>query len=124
MTYKQLQELYERHKDNGLTILGFPCNQFGKQEPKSEDEIKQFVKNYGVEFPLFSKIDVNGSNADPIFIFLRAKLGGLLGSSIKWNFTKFLCDRNGIPVERFGPPTKPFDFEDSIVELLEKKKAE
>lgn len=101
-------------------ILGFPCNQFGKQEPKSNEEIKAFVAKYGVTFPMFSKIKVNGSDTDPIFRFLRAKLGGMLGSSIKWNFTKFLCDRSGLPCERFGPPTKPFEFESNIVALLDK----
>ena len=118
MTYTQMQALYEKYQSRGFVILGFPCNQFGKQEPKSEAEIKSFVEQYGVSFPLFSKINVNGSQTDPIFLFLRSKLGGLLGSTVKWNFTKFLCNRDGVPVSRFGPPTKPFDFEQDIVNLL------
>lgn len=120
-----MQALYAKYRDQGFVILGFPCNQFGKQEPDTEAKIKEFVKKYNVEFPMFAKIDVNGSKTDPIFLFLRAKLGGLLGSSVKWNFTKFLCNRSGIPVLRFGPPTKPFDFESDIAKLLqEPQKAE
>jgi len=113
-------ELYKKYHDSGLEILAFPCNQFGKQEPLSEAKIKLFVtEKYGVTFPMFSKIDVNGKNAHPIFQFLRKKLPGTLGTSIKWNFTKFLCNRDGIPVKRYGPPTKPFTFEDTIKAMLE-----
>lgn len=118
-----MQQLYEKYGDQGFVILGFPCNQFGKQEPKSDAEIKEFVAQYGVTFPMFSKINVNGSKAHPIFLFLRAKLTGTLGSSIKWNFTKFLCDRDGRPVARFGPPSKPLEFENEIRQLLEQQTA-
>jgi len=99
--------------------LGFPCNQFGKQEPGTNLEIKQFAQfGYNVTFKLFSKIDVNGANAHPLWLFLRSQLTGILGSSIKWNFTKFLVDRNGKPLKRFGPPTAPFEFETDIQNLL------
>lgn len=118
MNYTQLQQLQEKYGAKGFTVLGFPCNQFGKQEPGTSAEIKEFVKKYSVTFPLFDKIEVNGANAHPIFKFLRAKLKGILGSSVKWNFTKFLCNRDGIPVERFGPPTSPLSFEASIAKLL------
>jgi glutathione peroxidase-family protein len=117
--YEQMQEVYKRLQARGLEILAFPCNQFGKQEPKTEAEIKEFVAKKGATFPLFGKIDVNGKNADPIFVFLKSKLTGVLGSSIKWNFTKFLCDRNGKPLKRYSPPAKPLDFEKEIVEVLE-----
>jgi len=107
--------------DQGLEILAFPCNQFGRQEPKSNAEIKDFFDAKGATFSLFEKIYVNGSKTHPIYLFLRAKIGGIMGSSIKWNFTKFLCDRNGIPVERYSPPTKPFEFKKDIIELLNKQ---
>jgi len=107
--------------DQGLEILAFPCNQFGRQEPKTNAEIKDFFNAKGATFPLFEKIYVNGSKAHPIYMFLRAKIGGIMGSSIKWNFTKFLCDRNGTPVERYSPPTKPFEFKKDIMELLNKQ---
>jgi len=120
--YEQMQELYKRHKDKGFQILAFPCNQFGKQEPGTNDEIKQFVKEkFNVQFPVFDKINVNGKDAHPVFIFLRSQLTGVLGSSVKWNFTKFLCNRQGIPVKRYGPPSKPFAFEDDILKLLDEK---
>jgi len=119
MTYEQLQSLYAKYKDDGFTILAFPSNQFGKQEPGTNEQILEFVtKMFHVTFPMFDKTTVNGKNAHPIFKFLRARLGGTLGSSIKWNFTKFLCDRNGRPIKRYGPPTKPLNFEQDIVELL------
>jgi len=118
-TYTQLQALYEKYQYQGFIVLGFPCNQFGKQEAGTNHEIKDFVKSkHNVTFPMFSKIEVNGSNAHPLFIFLRSKLTGILGSSIKWNFTKFLIDRQGRPVKRFGPPQLPLDFEKDIQELL------
>jgi len=118
--YLQLQGIYNELHDQGLEILAFPCNQFGRQEPKSNAEIKAFAQNKGATFPLFEKIYVNGSKAHPIYTFLRAKIGGIMGSSIKWNFTKFLCDRNGIPIERYSPPTKPSDMKNDIIELLKK----
>jgi len=118
-TYTQLQALYEKYRERGFVVLGFPCNQFGRQEPGTNQEIKQFAQfTYSVTFPMFSKIDVNGSNAHPLFLFLRAQLTGTLGSSIKWNFTKFLVDRKGRPLKRFGPPTLPFEFETDIQNLL------
>ena len=120
--YEGLEKLYEKYKDLGLVILGFPCNQFGKQESGTSEDIKEFCQiNYGVSFPLFEKIEVNGKNAHPIFKYLKSNLsGGILGSSIKWNFTKFVINRKGIPVKRFGPPTKPEEMEDTIKELLQK----
>lgn len=106
--YKGLQELYTKYHDRGLEVLGFPCDQFGHQEPGNDDEIKSFCKlNYGVSFPLFSKIDVNGDNAHPLYKFLKNEKGGLLGDAIKWNFTKFLVDKQGKVVERFAPTTTP-----------------
>lgn len=117
--YAGLETLYEKYKDKGLVILGFPCNQFGEQEPGGSGEIQEFCQvNYGVTFPIMSKVDVNGDNADPIFKYLKSNLGGLLGSRIKWNFTKFLLDRNGKPVERFSPLTTPEKIEPAIQKLL------
>ncbi len=102
--YKDLQELYEKHKDKGFVILGFPCNQFGSQEPGSAAEIQKLCSlTYGVAFPMYEKIDVNGADAHPLYKFLTAAKPGLLGTkAIKWNFTKFLIDRKGVPLERFG----------------------
>ena len=107
--YKGLQELHERYKDRGLMVLGFPCDQFGHQEPGQNDEIGQFCElNFGVTFPLFSKIEVNGSNAAPVYKHLKKAAKGVLGTeSIKWNFTKFLVSRDGKTVTRFGSRTKP-----------------
>ena len=106
-----LEELNQKHGDK-LVILGFPCNQFGNQEPGDEQSISEgCVINYGVTFPMFSKIEVNGSNTHPIFNYLKSKLGGWFGSRIKWNFTKFLLDENGNPVKRFSPITKPKEIE-------------
>lgn len=117
--YAGLEALYEKYKDQGLVILGFPCNQFGEQEPGGSGEIQEFCQvNYGVTFPIMAKVDVNGDNADPIFKYLKSQLGGLLGSRIKWNFTKFLIDRNGKPVERFSPVTTPDAIEPAIKKLL------
>lgn len=118
--YEGLEKLYQQYKDQGLVILGFPCNQFANQEPGSSDEIEEFCEiNYGVTFPLFEKINVNGKEAHPIFKYLKSKLsGGIFGSSIKWNFTKFVIDSHGIPVKRFSPNTKPENMEKTITELL------
>jgi glutathione peroxidase len=100
-------------------VLGFPCNQFGSQEPGSEDEIGQFCQvNYGVTFPMFAKIDVNGPNAHPLYKYLTQEKRGLFGGSIKWNFTKFLVDRAGKVVARYAPTTKPKDLEQPIAALL------
>jgi glutathione peroxidase len=106
--YKGLQELYATYHGKGLEVLGFPCDQFGHQEPASDADIRSFCDlNYGVTFPLFSKIEVNGDNADPLYKFLKSEKGGLLGDAIKWNFTKFLVDKQGTVVERFAPTTTP-----------------
>ncbi len=119
--YEGLQSLYAKYKDRGFEVLGFPCDQFGHQEPGSDGEIKSFCQlNYGVNFPLFSKIEVNGPNTHPVFELLKSKKGGLLGDSIKWNFTKFLVDKKGKVVERFAPMTAPSAIETQIEKLLGK----
>jgi glutathione peroxidase len=106
--YEGLQDLYAKYNDRGLEVLGFPCDQFGHQEPGNDDEIKSFCEtNYGVNFPLYSKIEVNGDGAHPLYKFLKSEKSGLLGDAIKWNFTKFLVDRQGNVVERFAPITTP-----------------
>ena len=107
--YAGLEELYQRFKDRGFVVLGFPCNQFGGQEPGSEEEIQSFCSlTWQVTFPLFAKVEVNGPGAHPLFVWLKAQAPGLLGTeAIKWNFTKFLVDRHGHVVERFGPQTTP-----------------
>jgi glutathione peroxidase len=116
--YEGLEKLYREYKDKGLVILGFPCNQFAGQEPGSEKEISEgCLINYGVSFPMFAKIDVNGETAHPIYKYLKSELkGGILGSSIKWNFAKFLIDKNGNPNKRFSPTTTP----DKLVKDIEK----
>ncbi|MDD1513476.1 glutathione peroxidase [Priestia megaterium] len=118
--YKDLQALYEEEKENGLTVLGFPCNQFGGQEPGSSNDIEQFCElNYGVSFPMFAKVDVKGEHAHPLFIYLTEQAPGLLGSKgIKWNFTKFLVNRQGEVVKRYAPQTAPKDIQKDIKELL------
>ncbi len=118
--YAGLEQLYRDYKDRGLDVLGFPCNQFGEQEPGSADEIGAFCeKNYGVSFPMFSKIDVNGPSAHPLYRFLKGEKHGIFGTeAIKWNFTKFLIDRQGIVVERFGPSTEPKAMTSQIETLL------
>lgn len=118
--YKGLQELYEKYRDRGLEILGFPCNQFGGQEPGDESDIASFCEvNYGVTFPLFAKIDVNGDNAHPLFRYITKTAPGILGSkSIKWNFTKFLVDRNGQPIKRYASTDAPESLEKDIAKLL------
>ena len=118
--YAGLEELYRKHRDGGLEVLGFPCNQFGGQEPGSGEEIAAFCEhNYGVSFPLTEKVEVNGEQTHPVFKWLKSRLGGFFGSRIKWNFTKFLIDRNGRPVKRFAPITKPEAIEPQIRKLLE-----
>ncbi|MDP3969437.1 MAG: glutathione peroxidase [Nocardioides sp.] len=103
-----LEELWQQYGDQGLVVLGFPCNQFGGQEPGDADEIGGFCqKNYGVSFPMFDKVDVNGDAAHPLFAWLRTEKSGLMGSKIKWNFTKFLVGRDGRVVKRYGSTTKP-----------------
>ncbi|MCW8128621.1 glutathione peroxidase [Microbulbifer halophilus] len=118
--YKGLEALYEKYRDRGLVVLGFPCNQFGKQEPGSDDEIKEFCElNFGVNFPLFAKLDVNGPDAHPLFVELKEQAPGLMGTEgIKWNFTKFLIDRDGQVVKRFAPKDKPEELESEIESLL------
>jgi glutathione peroxidase len=118
--YKGLEELYEQFKDRGLVILGFPCNQFGAQEPGTEAEIAQFCElNYGVTFPIFAKIDVNGAQAHPLYKFLKGEQAGILGTEgIKWNFTKFLVNREGKVVERYAPSTTPAELAPAIEKLL------
>lgn len=106
--YEGMEKLHQKYKDKGLVILGFPCNQFGNQEPGDEKSISDgCLINYGVTFPMFSKVDVNGEKAHPIYKYLKKELGGCFGSRIKWNFTKFLIDANGKPVKRFSPYTNP-----------------
>ncbi|MFQ6170341.1 glutathione peroxidase [Oryzobacter sp. R7] len=117
--YAGLEELHRELKDDGLVVLGFPCNQFGAQEPGTEDEIGQFCQvNYGVTFPMFAKVDVNGDDAHPLFSWLKSEKGGLLGSSIKWNFTKFLVGRDGQVIRRYGPTTEPAALADDVREAL------
>lgn len=119
--YDGLEELYQKYSDRGLVILGFPCNQFGSQEPGSESEILDFCRlNYGVTFPLFAKIEVNGDRAHPLFVYLKRTCPGLFGSEqIKWNFTKFLVDPTGKVVKRFAPTTSPAQLEQEILPLLQ-----
>lgn len=118
--YDGLQKLYEQFKDQGLTILGFPCDQFMHQEPGDEAEIAEFCRlNYGVTFPMFAKIEVNGAGQHPLYGHLTAAAPGLLGSkAIKWNFTKFLVDRQGVVTQRFAPNTEPADIAPAIEALL------
>lgn len=117
--FEGLEKLYQEYKDKGLVILGFPCNQFGSQEPLTDEEMEQTCKvNHGVTFPLFEKSDVNGKETNPVFKYLKNKLGGLFGNRIKWNFTKFLVDANGKPFKRFSPVTKPEQIEPHIRALL------
>lgn len=118
--YDGLQKLYEEYKDRGLAVLGFPCNQFGRQEPGSADEIKEFCSlTFNVDFPMFEKIDVNGNDAHPLYRFLKSEKPGILGSeAVKWNFTKFLVDRDGQVVKRFAPNDKPEDLKADIEALL------
>jgi glutathione peroxidase len=117
--YEGLEALYKKYKDQGLEILGFPCNQFGNQESGNAQEIEEFCQiNYGVSFTMFDKIEVNGGNAHPLFKYLKSELKGTLGNSIKWNFTKFVIDKNGTPSKRFSPQTEPKEMEDYIKKLL------
>ncbi len=118
--YEGLETLYTNYKDKGLVVLGFPCNQFGGQEPGSESEIAEFCQlNYGVSFPMFAKVDVNGDDADPLFKYLKKSQKGILGSeAIKWNFTKFLVNRDGDVIARFASTVKPKDLAKDIEKLL------
>jgi len=117
--YAGLQEFNTKYGDQGLVILGFPCNQFGKQEPGSSTEISEgCLINYGVSFQLFEKIEVNGPGSHPLFVFLKKHLPGFLGGRIKWNFTKFVIGRDGKPLKRFAPSTTPKQMEEYLVSLL------
>jgi glutathione peroxidase len=117
--YTALQELYEKYQEKGLEILDFPCDQFGNQAPGTGEEIHAFcVSRFSLGFPQFEKIEVNGDNASPLFEYLKDSLPGVLGGAIKWNFTKFLVDREGVPVRRFAPQTTPEEIEKDILALL------
>ncbi len=118
--YAGLQALYEKYKEQDFVVLGFPCNQFMSQEPGTEKEIQNFCQiNFGVTFPLFSKIDVNGDNTHPLYVYLKSKSSGFLGSeSIKWNFTKFLVDKKGNVIKRFGSSTEPKEIEKDIEKYI------
>ena len=117
--YKGLEELYRTYVDRGLVVLGFPCDQFGHQEPGDEEEIATFCeRNFGVTFPLFAKIDVNGSDAHPLYQWLRSEKSGMVGNKIRWNFTKFLIDTDGNVVNRYGSTTTPEQIADDIEALL------
>ena len=118
--YKGLEALYKKYNEKGFVILGFPCDQFGHQEPGGSSEISEFCEmNYGVSFPMYEKIEVNGNKADPLYKYLKKKAPGLLGTeSIKWNFTKFLIGRNGEVIRRYATATKPADIETDIEKLL------
>lgn len=118
--YTELEEIYREYKDQGLEILAFPCNQFGAQEPGDAEEIKNFCSlNYGVSFPLFAKVDVNGDSAAPLYQFLKESLPGILGSkAIKWNFTKFLVTKNGVPHSRYAPNDAPKNLVADIKKIL------
>lgn len=117
--YKGLQALYDKYHDKGFHVLGFPCNQFANQEPGTDEEILDFcMTEFAVTFPIFAKIKVNGEDAHPLFKYLKEETGGILGDAIKWNFTKFLVDREGKVVDRFAPATTPEKIEPEILNLL------
>ena len=117
--YDGLQELYERFRDEGLVVIGFPCDQFANQEPGDDEQIEEFCRvNHGVTFPLSTKVDVNGDETSPVFAFLKERASGILGSRIKWNFTKFLVAPDGRTVTRYAPATKPAEIGDGIEKLL------
>ncbi len=117
--YEGLEKLYQKYKDRGFEILDFPCNQFGNQAPGTNEEIKNFCElKYHTTFQTFAKIDVNGRDADPLFVYLKSQTGGLLGKDIKWNFTKFLVSREGKVLARFAPATTPEKLESKLVKAL------
>ncbi|CAL5193629.1 unnamed protein product [Lathyrus oleraceus] len=117
--YTQLTDLYSRYKDKGLEILAFPCNQFLNQEPGSSEDAEQFAcTRFKAEYPIFGKVRVNGPDTAPLYKFLKEKKSGFLGSRIKWNFTKFLVNKEGLVIQRYGPTATPFSFEDEIKKAL------
>ena len=117
--YKGLEKLYKDYKDSGLVVIGFPCDQFGNQEPGNSEEIQSFCRdNYDVTFPMSKKIEVNGANADPLYKYLKQKLKGMLNNNIKWNFTKFLIGPDGTPIKRFSSKTEPKDIIPFVKTLL------
>lgn len=117
--FEGLEKLFEQYKEQGLVVIGFPCNQFGSQEPGEADEIGAFCqKNYGVSFPMMEKIDVNGKDAHPIYNWLKEQQGGFLTDGIKWNFTKFLIGKDGQVIDRYAPTTKPEDIKEDIEKAL------
>ena len=117
--YKGLEELHRKYREAGLVVLGFPCDQFAHQEPGDDAQIASFCElNYGVTFPLMSKVEVNGPGAHPLFVFLRKKTAGLVGDAVKWNFTKFLVARDGATIKRFSPATEPAKLEADIRKAL------
>ena len=118
--YQGLQQLHEQYSEQGFAVLGFPCDQFGNQEPGADDEIAGFCeRNFGVTFPLFSKVEVNGDDAHPVYQWLREQKGGLLGSKIKWNFTKYLVGKDGTVIDRYAPTTKPEKLAGDIEKALQ-----
>ncbi|MEF9990832.1 MAG: glutathione peroxidase [Romboutsia sp.] len=121
LQFKELEEVYQEYKDRGVEILGFPCNQFAKQDSGSNEEIYEFCQlNYGVSFNMFEKIDVNGKNTHPLYKYLKDSSKGLLGKDIKWNFTKFLIDKNGDVIKRYAPTVSPLKIRSDIEKLLSK----
>ena len=117
--YQGLQEIYDKYKDKGFEILDFPCNQFGHQAPGTNEEIHDFCQSrFGITFKQFDKIDVNGENESPLYTYLKSQKGGMMGSKIKWNFTKFLVDKDGNVVERFGSTTTPEKIEKTLKEMF------
>jgi glutathione peroxidase len=117
--FEGLEQLHQQYKDKGLVVLGFPCNQFADQEPETNESMEQSCQlNFGVTFPLMAKCEVNGPSTHPVFKYLKSKTSGLFGNRIKWNFTKFLIDKNGKPVKRYSPITKPQSLEETILKLL------
>ncbi|XP_010273064.1 PREDICTED: probable phospholipid hydroperoxide glutathione peroxidase isoform X2 [Nelumbo nucifera] len=117
--YTELSKIYDKYKDQGLEILAFPCNQFGQQEPGTNEQILEFAcTRFKAEYPIFDKVDVNGQNSAPIYQFLKSSKGGIFGSGIKWNFTKFLVDKEGNVVDRYAPTTSPLSMENDIKKLL------
>ncbi|GER38871.1 glutathione peroxidase [Striga asiatica] len=119
--YTELTQLYKKYKDQGLEILAFPCNQFGSQEPGTNEEIQEFVcTRFKAEYPVFDKVEVNGPNADPVYKYMKSIKSSIFGDSIKWNFSKFLVDKEGRVVDRYAPTTSPLSIEKDIKKLLEK----